>query len=119
MVLSFPDSSHCGECSDLGKVVELGGGIVGKNSVVILALGNLAVMQGLKLDQMSLLVAGLIAIAFLFLTLDYQIAVGIVLALASMKPQLVVLLLVWLGIWMLGGARKRYRWAWSFLWGRA
>lgn len=49
------------------------------------------------------------------MTLDYQIAVGIVLALASMKPQLVVLLLVWLGIWMLGDARKRYRWAVSFL----
>lgn len=66
MVLSFPDSSHCGECSDLGKVVELGEALSAKIVVVILALGNLAVMQGLKLDQMSLLVAGLIAIAFLF-----------------------------------------------------
>ena len=83
--------------------------------VVILALGNLAVVQGLKLDQMSLLVAGLIAIAFLFLVLDYQVAAGVVLALASMKPQLVILLLVWLGIWMLGDARKRYRWVVSFL----
>jgi hypothetical protein len=83
--------------------------------VVILALGNLAVMQGLKLEQISLLVAGLIAIAFLFLIRDQQVAAGIVLALATIKPQLVVLLFVWFGIWMVGDARRRYRWATSFL----
>ncbi len=83
--------------------------------VVILALGNLAVMQGLKLEQMSLLVAGFIAIAILFLTRDHQVGAGIVLALASMKPQLVFILLVWLGIWTLGDARRRYRWAVAFL----
>ncbi len=71
-------------------------------------------MQGLKLEQMSLLVAGLIAIGILLLARDYQIAAGVVLALAAMKPQLLVLLLVWLGIWTLGEAGCRYRWAVSF-----
>jgi hypothetical protein len=83
--------------------------------VVILALGNLAVMQGLKLEQMSLLVAGLLAIAILLLMRDHQIGAGVVLAFATIKPQLVVLLLLWLGIWMLGDLRQRYRWAASFL----
>ena len=79
------------------------------------ALGSLAVMPGLKLEQMSLLVAGFIAIAILLLIRDYQVGAGIMLALASMKPQLVVLLLVWVGIWALGDPRRRYRWAVSFL----
>src|ERR1700690_258451 len=87
--------------------------------VIVLALGSLAVMQGLKLEQMSLLVAGFIAIAILFLIRDYQVGAGIVLALASMKPQLVALLLVWLGLWTLGDARRRYRWAVSFVVGMA
>jgi hypothetical protein len=84
-------------------------------AVVILALGNLAAMQGLKLEQMSLLVAGLIAIAILCLAHDHQVAAGVTLALASMKPQLVVLLLVWLAIWTLGDLRRRCRWLVSFL----
>ena len=82
--------------------------------VLILTLGSLAVMQGLKLEQISLLVAGLIALAVLLLVRDYQVAAGIVLAVASMKPQLVVLLLIWLGMWMLGDWRRRSRWALSF-----
>jgi hypothetical protein len=32
-----------------------------------------------------------------------------------MKPQLVILLVVWLGIWTLGDLRRRYRWAAGFL----
>ena len=83
--------------------------------VVILALGNLAVMQGLKLEQLSLLVAGLIAVGVLLLIRDYQVGAGIVLALASMKPQLLVLLFIWLGLWTFGDLRRRYRWAVSFL----
>ena len=81
--------------------------------VVILSLGNLAVMQGLKLEQMSLLIAGLIEFILLLIR-DYQVGAGIVLALASMKPQLVVLLLLWLGLWTFGDLRRRYRWAVSF-----
>ncbi len=89
--------------------------LVGQTVVVVLTLGSLAVMQGLKLQQMSLLVAGLIAIAFWLLINNYQAAAGIALALASVKPQLVVLPLLWLGIWTLGDPRRRYRWALSFL----
>ncbi|MFZ3341760.1 MAG: glycosyltransferase family 87 protein [Terriglobales bacterium] len=81
---------------------------------IILTLGSLPVMQGLKLQQLSLLVAGLIAIAVWLLIHDHPIASGIVLALAAMKPQLVVLLLFWLGIWTLGDVRRRYQWAASF-----
>jgi hypothetical protein len=84
-------------------------------SLLALTLGSLAVMQGLKLQQMSLLVAGLMAIAITLLVTDYGVAAGILLALATMKPQFVVLLLCWLTVWTMADWRVRYRWAVSFL----
>ncbi len=84
-------------------------------SLLALTMGSPAVMQGLKLRQMSLLVAGLIAIAIALLVSDYPVAAGILLALATIKPQLVVLLLCWLAIWTMADWRRRYRLAVSFL----
>ncbi len=84
-------------------------------SLLALTLGSPAVMQGLKLRQMTLLVAGLLAIAITLLVADYPVAAGFLLALATIKPQLVVLLLCWLALWTLGDWRRRYRLAASFL----
>jgi Glycosyltransferase family 87 len=84
-------------------------------SVLTLTLGSLAVMQGLKLEQMSLLVAGLIAIAIALLVTEHAVAAGILLALSTIKPQLVVLLLCWLALWTVADWRRRYRWVASFL----
>jgi Glycosyltransferase family 87 len=84
-------------------------------SVLALTLGSLAVMQGLKLQQISLLVAGLLAIAIVLLTADHAVAAGVLLAAASVKPQLVLLLLIWLAVWTLADWRHRYRLAVSYL----
>jgi hypothetical protein len=84
-------------------------------SLLVLTLGSLAVMQGLKLEQMTLLVAGLIAIAIALLVKDRPIPAGFLLALATIKPQLVWLLLCWLAIWTAADWRRRYRWVVSFL----
>jgi Glycosyltransferase family 87 len=84
-------------------------------SVVALAIGNLGVVQGLKLQQMSLFVAGLIAIAIMLLVADYPVAAGVLLAMATVKPQLMVLLLLWLALWTMADWRQRYRLAVSFL----
>jgi Glycosyltransferase family 87 len=84
-------------------------------SLIIFTIGSLTVMQGLKLPQMTLLVAALVAIGFALLVSDHPIAAGIALACATIKPQLVLLLLIWLAIWTLGDWRRRYRWAASFL----
>ncbi len=88
-------------------------------SLVIFTIGSLPVMQGLKLQQMTLLAAALIAIALALLVADRPIAAGVVLALATIKPQLVWLLLFWLTIWTLADWRRRYRWAASFLFSMA
>jgi hypothetical protein len=82
---------------------------------VIFSLGSMAVMQGLKLGQMTLLVLPLMAAAMVLLAADRQVLAGILLALATIKPQFVCLLLFWLAIWTLGDWRRRSRWAASFL----
>lgn len=86
-----------------------------QGSLIVLTIGSLPVMQGLKLQQMTLLVAALVAIGLALLASDRPIAAGIALALATIKPQLVWLLLFWLMIWTLADWRRRYRWAVSFL----
>jgi hypothetical protein len=84
-------------------------------SLLIFTIGSLPVMQGLKLQQITLLVAALLAIALALLASDQLIAAGVVLAVATIKPQLSALLLLWLLIWTLSDWRRRYRLAVSFL----
>ncbi len=84
-------------------------------SLMVFTIGSLTVVQGLKLQQLSLLVAALLAIAMALLVSDRPIAAGIALALATIKPQLVWLLLFWLTMWTFADWRRRYRWAASFL----
>jgi multisubunit Na+/H+ antiporter MnhG subunit len=43
------------------------------------------------------------------------VAAGIVLAIATIKPQLVLLLLAWLAVWTSADWRRRYRWLVSFV----
>jgi hypothetical protein len=84
-------------------------------SLIALTLGSLGMMQGLRLQQISLLVAVLVAVAAAFLITDHSVAAGVVLAFATIKPQLVVLLLTWLFIWTVSDWRRRYAWLVSFL----
>ena len=87
----------------------------GQVSLVVFTLGSLPVMQGLKLQQITLFVVPLLAVAMALLVSDRPVAAGVLLALATIKPQLVLLLLVWLTIWTVADWRRRYRWAASFL----
>lgn len=84
-------------------------------SVIVLTLGSLAGMQGLKLQQITLFVAALMAAAIALLMADQGVMAGVLLAVCSVKPQLVFLLLVWLMIWTLGDWRHRYRWFAAYL----
>jgi glycosyl transferase family 87 len=84
-------------------------------AMVALTLGSMAVLQGLKLQQLSLFVAALCAASMALLAAGRLIPAGILLALATIKPQLVLPLVLWLGIWTIGDLKHRYRWAASFL----
>jgi hypothetical protein len=81
---------------------------------VVLTLGCLPAIQGFKLQQLTLLVAGLLAASLSALASGYLVLAGVLLALANMKPQLVALPIVMLCIWSLGNWRERQRLVWSF-----
>jgi hypothetical protein len=84
-------------------------------TLAFFAIGSFPVMQGIKLQNLSLLAAFLLAVTLVSLVSDHLILAGILLAAATIKPQFVVLLLPWLAIWIVGDWRRRRSLAWSFL----
>jgi hypothetical protein len=88
-------------------------------AMMALTLGSLPVLQGLKLQQLSLLVAAMCAAAMALLVAGRPMAAGVLLSLATIKPQLVLPLLLWLAMWSLADLKRRYRGAASFLVGMA
>lgn len=86
-----------------------------KLAIVILTLGSLPALQGLELQQMTLFVAALLALALWLLTVNRPVAAGVLLALATIKPQLVGILLLWLLLWTTADWRRRLRWIPSFV----
>ncbi len=90
------------------------GALIG-SVVTLLALGSFPVVQGLKLQQLTLIAAFLIALSMALLTKGHLFIAGIVLAIATIKPQLVLPLLVCLLLWTVSDWTQRR----SFLWGFA
>jgi hypothetical protein len=84
-------------------------------SLVVFTVGSLAFVEGLLLQQITLFVVPLMAVAIALLVSNRPIPAGILLAFSTLKPQLVCWLLLWLTIWTFADWRRRYRWAWSFL----
>ena len=82
---------------------------------IILTLGSFAAVQGIKLQQLTLLVCALIAAAVAALVGGHLIVAGILLALATIKPQLVAILLGWLALWTFSRWRVRKNLAFGFL----
>ena len=80
----------------------------------LLTLSCFPAIQGLKLQQLTVLVAALIAGSMYALARRRFVRAGILLALATIKPQLVFLLILWLCIWALGNWRERQRVLWGF-----
>jgi glycosyl transferase family 87 len=83
-------------------------------AVIILTLGSFSAAQGIKLQQLSLLVSGLIAASMALLSAGHLFAAGVLLALATIKPQLVVPLAAWLVFWSLAQWKSRQSFFWGF-----
>ena len=82
---------------------------------ILLTLGCFPAIQGLRLQQLTVLVVALIAGSMYAITRQRFVLAGILLAMASIKPQLVFLVILWLCIWMLGNWRERQRVLWSLV----
>jgi hypothetical protein len=83
-------------------------------TLIALTLGSFQVLQGIKLQQLSLLVAGLIAGCALLLAEGYFALAGILLALATIKPQILLPLVAWFLLWAFSDWRHRQNLIWGF-----
>lgn len=81
---------------------------------IVLMLGWLPMVQGMKLQQLSLLVAGLLAGCASFLAGGWLLLAGLLLALATIKPQLTWPLVLWLLFWAGSDWQSRRRLVFGF-----
>ena len=81
----------------------------------IATLGSFAAVQGIKLQQLTLLVCGLLAGAMAALVSGHFLTAGALLALATIKPQLAGILIAWLALWSISDWRARKRFAYAFV----
>jgi hypothetical protein len=87
---------------------------VGRAIFIVLMLGWLPMVQGIKLQQLSLLVAGLLAASTACLAGGWLLLSGGLLALATIKPQLTWPLVLWLLLWAVSDWRSRRRFVFGF-----
>jgi hypothetical protein len=81
---------------------------------IVLALGWWPMVQGIKLQQLGLLVAGLLAACGACLAGGWLLLAGALLALATIKPQLTWPLVLWLLLWAGSDWRARRRFVCGF-----
>ena len=82
--------------------------------LLVLSVNNFAAVQGVKLQQLSLLVAGFLAASAALLASGQLFLAGVFLALATIKPQLAALPAAWLMLCTLSRWRERQNLFWGF-----
>jgi Glycosyltransferase family 87 len=82
--------------------------------LAVLALGWFPMVQGIKLQQLSLLVAGLLAACAACLAGGWLLLAGALLSLSTIKPQLTWPLVLWLLVWAGSDWRQRKRFVFGF-----
>jgi hypothetical protein len=81
---------------------------------MLLVLGSFSMVQGFKLQQLTLLVAALLAGACALLAIGHLWGSGALMALATIKPQLALPLAAVLLLWTLSDWRRRQGFFWGF-----
>jgi Glycosyltransferase family 87 len=83
-------------------------------TISLFTVGSFPSFQGMKLQNLSLVAAFLISATLVSLIAGHLKLAGILLAMATIKPQFLILLMPWLVIWSLGDWQARQRFFWSF-----
>lgn len=76
---------------------------------MLLTIASVPAVQGIKLQQLSLLVAALLAGSCACIVSGYLFSAGLLLALATIKPQLAWPVITWLLVWTLSDWKARRR----------
>jgi hypothetical protein len=82
---------------------------------IVLTLGSIPAVQGIKLQQLSLLVAGLLAASAACVASGYLFCGGVILALTTIKPQLAWPIVLWLLAWAVSDWKARRRLVFGFV----
>ena len=83
-------------------------------AAIVLTLGSLPAVQGLKLQQLSLLVAAIMAAGAACVAYGFLVCGGVLLALATIKPQLALPVVAWLLLWAGSNWSARRRFVYGF-----
>ena len=83
--------------------------------ILLITLSSYSVIDGLGLEQLTMLVAGLIALSLAAMDRGYLGLGSMLLAFATVKPHLVIPLAGFLFFWTLGAWRERKRLAMAFV----
>ena len=83
-------------------------------TLIVFSLGSFPAVQGLKLQQLTLLVYALISISVASLVDGRYWVAGIFLALSTIKPQLTLILILWFLLWALSDLSRRRALIYSF-----
>jgi hypothetical protein len=78
-------------------------------ALVLFALSSPQIVQGLRLQQLAVVVGFLLTAAAWCVARNHLYAAGVFLALSSIKPQMALLPLCWFAVWTLGDWAKRWR----------
>jgi len=81
---------------------------------ILLVTGCFPAIQAFMLQQLTLLVAALVAASLYCIVRQRLVMAGGLLALSAIKPQLVVLIIASLCLWVFGNWKERQRLFWSF-----
>jgi hypothetical protein len=82
--------------------------------LLLLTLSSFQFIQGVKLEQFTLLIAALVAACALLLLNERFAVAGVLLGFATIKPQLVMPLVGWLTLWSVSDWRRRKAFVWGF-----
>ena len=80
----------------------------------VLAIGSVPAVQGIKLQQLSLLVASLLAGSAACMASGFLFCGGVLLALATIKPQLAFFVGAWAVLWAASDWRRRRNFVFGF-----
>ena len=82
--------------------------------IAAFAVGSFPALEGIRLQNLSILAAFLVACAVASITAERLGLAGALLAVATIKPQFVLLLIPWLAIWVVGDWARRQNLIWGF-----
>jgi hypothetical protein len=83
--------------------------------LICLTLGSMPVVQGIELQQLTLVVTSMLVICALLLANGKFALAGVLLGLTTIKPQLVLPLMAWLTLWSVSDWRRRKNFLLGFI----